>query len=1362
MRERRLAWSPAWLAVVYPLVLASAPGRMPSDSKLYLYLDPAGWLGRATTTWDTSQFAGFVPHQQIAYVWPAGPWFWAADVLGLPDWVAHRLWIGTLLVAAGWGVLWLARLLGLPRPAAFASAAVYMLSPYVLAYVSRTSVMLLPWAGLGWILGLVLLAARSGGWRHPALCALVVVTVGSTNATALAMIVPAPLVLLVHLVATDGLPLRRAVQAAARTGAACLATSLWWIAMLLVQGRFGADVLSYTETLEAVSSTSTAPETVRGLGYWLNYVRDHVQATTNAAADYHTHLWLIGLGFVLVVAGATGIALSSWRHRAFAASTLLVGMVLAVGAYPINRPAPLFAGFGANSRSTIALALRSSTRALPMSLLALALGVGALVATVRVDRRRLAAAGVVVLAVLNLPSLWLGRLVDRDLERTQDVPAAWRDAAAALDAAGGPYRVWQLPAAEFGAFRWGYTVDPPQPGIARRPFLARDLQPLGSAAAMDLLYALDDRFQLGIVDPSAIAPVARLLGVDTIWVAGDMAFERFRTPRPALTEALYRSPVAGLDSPTAFGSPTVNVPSVPMIDEQSVGDPAATGPVAPVLLVPVDDPVGIVRVKATTVVVSGSGDGIVDAAAAGLLDGQEAVLYSASLDSTELTEALGRAALVVVTDSNRDRAHHWRGSQDVVGFTEDGLPGADSGRFDSQDQRLPVFTELSREQRTYAVQDGPVTARASSYGSPLAYWPEYRAVMAVDGDPSTAWRVGADADPRGEWVELTSASPMSTIQLSQPPGDRRITAIDVEVPYGSVQRVDLAPDGPTVVSLPTGTVSVRLTIRAVTGGHDPVGFSEISSGQAPTREIVVVPIDAARQVTDQPFAVVLTRERVRATDRRRSDPEPNLVRRIELGATQRLTPEVTVRLDPRADDAVLGGLLGAPHATASSSLAGSLAHRPWAAVDGDPGTAWIGAFGDGPGTTLEATPAPDATTAVVVQTGRSDLARITRVRLTRDGRSVEAHLAGVRTEVDLPPGAGPLVVTVVATDGATTIDRATGRPVALPVGIAELQADGLSTPLPAEVDTGCRDDLLTVDGTAVALRATSPAADALAGAALTVERCDPDALVLPTGAHLVESGRDTGIAVDRVVLRNDVPRAPVEPAVTIVPTSSRTSRTFALPECPTGCWLVQGEGFNDGWSASGLDGSPVLVDGGFNGWWIDAAAPAPRTVTLRWGGQEPVDLALIASALGVIACIVLALRGRRRERQALPDDDLRMHAWSGARIGRRRAVVVSIAGTLGALVLIGPFAAAGAAVALGIALVAARRPILVAYASLAGLCVVALYVVGQTVRLHPAPGSAFLAATSDAHQPTMLALVLLVVWTVVAAGQEPDVGPADR
>ncbi len=100
-------------------------------------------------------------------------------------------------------------------------------------------------------------------------------------------------------------------------------------------------------------------------------------------------------------------------------------------------------------------------------------------------------------------------------------------------------------------------------GLHRRPAPPRpDRQaarhpgpPARSAAprAMDLLYALDDRFQAGVAETGAVAPVARLLGADTIWLPGDAAFDRFRTPRPEITARAVRGGRAR--RPRAWGCP---------------------------------------------------------------------------------------------------------------------------------------------------------------------------------------------------------------------------------------------------------------------------------------------------------------------------------------------------------------------------------------------------------------------------------------------------------------------------------------------------------------------------------------------------------------------------------------------------------------------------------------------------------------------------------------------------------------------------------------------------------------------------------------------------------------------------------------
>jgi len=78
-----------------------------------------------------------------------------------------------------------------------------------------------------------------------------------------------------------------------------------------------------------------------------------------------------------------------------------------------------------------------------------------------------------------------------------------------------------LPGSDFGSYRWGQTVDPITPGLMDRPYVARELVPWGSAASADLLNALDHRIQEGTLDPSALAPVARLMNAGSIVYRAD-------------------------------------------------------------------------------------------------------------------------------------------------------------------------------------------------------------------------------------------------------------------------------------------------------------------------------------------------------------------------------------------------------------------------------------------------------------------------------------------------------------------------------------------------------------------------------------------------------------------------------------------------------------------------------------------------------------------------------------------------------------------------------------------------------------------------------------------------------------------------
>ena len=1274
------------LAVLaYLPALTSSPGRMPADTKLYLYTDPGGLLGRATSTFEPDQFAGWVPHQQITYLWPSGPWFWLFHALSVPDWIAHRLWIGTIMFAAGRGVRQCARLLGHTGGPVLAAAIMYQLSPSLLPYISRTSLLLLPWAGLGWIVAATIRASRRDRqtaswldrWREPALIALIVATVGSANATALAMIIPAPALWLALATAQRSIPIGEVVRLAGRVAVACIAVSLWWMAMLIVQSRSGAPVLLYSEALEDVSRNSTGSEVLRGLGYWLFYGRDAFAATTTSSIDYLTRTSSILVSFALPIAGLAGIAFGRSGHRRFAAALAFTGMVLAVGVHPLGDSSLLVRLLTGEDDTGLALALRSSTRALPVMILGLALGVAALVERVpvrvlrpqlspRLTWRRFATAAVVVVALGNLPALWTAQLVDPAIDRESALPAAWIDAAARLDAQSSDTRVLQLPGAEFGAFDWGYTVDQPLVSATDRAVVTRDLLPLGSPAAMDLLYSFDDRVQSGVLEADSVAPIARLLAVGTIWLANDADSLRFRTPPAGALDAVLAG-APGVESAETFGSPAsaaevFDLFGRQLVDADVIGLPTARS--TSVSLLGIVDPVPVTRVKTDAVIVSGSGDGLVDAAAAGLIDGSELIRYGTGMDTVDASD------WVIVTDSNRDRAHQWRSSQDVVGHTEPGGAGSDVLIATASDQRLdPLGTDTNSAAQTIAIQRGPVNAIASSYGEPFAYRPEARAVMAIDGDVATAWSVGDHGDPVGAVIRLVTDGPVDTLLLHQIPalpGGRQISSIDVRA-GGSTQSVDLTTasidgNGQTVAldTQPDGTIDIVIT--AVTLGdaaraasRTGVGFVEIDAGLGPTIELIRPPVDTLERLSagHGPLDIVFTRERVDATSFWRSDPEPVLRRLLPLTTGDTFDVDVTVRLDARATDAQLAAILGDEGAVADRRLPG-LAHRGSAAVDGDPATAWLTPIDDALGAALTVTSTTEPLTALDLMQPTGDWSTISEIVITGPGGAATLAVptpdTGGRSSVPLPAGLVPagesFSLAISQIKPLTMLERRYGDTITMPAGISELTGTAGITPTGVVasqlVSQSCDGVLLTVDDAPLPIEFSATAGDLLAGQPISATPC-AGPVALGAGEHtLVDQAAGSGFTIDRVVLSSTGTRSPAASPehfadVSVTDRGTR-DRTVEL-ECPAGCWLVFGMGHNMSWSATGPSGDlgePALVDGGFNGWWIEPTS-GRHTVTISWTAQRLVTTGIVMSLLAILACCATLIAARFRMRAQRAD-----------------------------------------------------------------------------------------------------------------------------
>ena len=165
--------------------------------------------------------------------------------------------------------------------------------------------------------------------------------------------------------------MRRALAAVGRIGVLTLGASLWWIAGLWAQGRYGIPILRYTETYETVREGLDAPELLRGPRLLVLLRRrqarplDRAERRLHAAPVAHRRRVPARRSAGLLAAGARALA-----HRGYFVALLVVGTIIAVGAHPCDDPSPLgsiFKAFAASRpRARVAV---STPRAVPLIVL---------------------------------------------------------------------------------------------------------------------------------------------------------------------------------------------------------------------------------------------------------------------------------------------------------------------------------------------------------------------------------------------------------------------------------------------------------------------------------------------------------------------------------------------------------------------------------------------------------------------------------------------------------------------------------------------------------------------------------------------------------------------------------------------------------------------------------------------------------------------------------------------------------------------------------------------------------------------------------------------------------------------------------
>ena len=351
-RTRRELWIPLVLgAGSFALAFAQRPGWATADTKINLHVSPGAYLHQVAAMWTTTGQLGAVQSgQQAGYLFPMGPFFALGHGLGIPDWIVQRLWLGALLALTAWGVVRLLdALLGRPRgSAALVGGAVIVLNPFVVTYANRTTVTLLAYAALPWLLLTVHRGLREPrDWRWPAAFALLVTASGGgVNGAVTAWMLLGPVLLAVYevLFADVGWPALRSL--AWRTALLTLLASLWWIVPAYVQSSYGIDFLHFTEQPGTIWGTTSITESLRLMSFWLSYVGLGFQGTAIAYFDDSRTLLfsapVVVATLLLPAAALTGFLWTrSWRYGPFfLALAIIAVLVMAAGFPPLDAAAP--------------------------------------------------------------------------------------------------------------------------------------------------------------------------------------------------------------------------------------------------------------------------------------------------------------------------------------------------------------------------------------------------------------------------------------------------------------------------------------------------------------------------------------------------------------------------------------------------------------------------------------------------------------------------------------------------------------------------------------------------------------------------------------------------------------------------------------------------------------------------------------------------------------------------------------------------------------------------------------------------------------------------------------------------------------
>jgi arabinofuranan 3-O-arabinosyltransferase len=1274
-------WLLACCVLLALLPFATAPGDVISDTKFELAVNPAGFLSGALTLWNPQQF-GELLNQAVGYLFPMGPFFELLKLLSVAGWIAQRLWLAALLIAAFGGTVRLAARMGIGTPGTrLAAGLAYALSPMALSMLGQTSgeflpMALMPWIivpltdSAAWIRGSGATGAEAEGPRPTfsraravAWSAVAVALCSGMNAASTAaVLLPA----VIYILTRPGA--RTKVRVLAWWLPAVALVSASWSIPLVLLSKYGVSIVPYTESAQVTSATTSLLNIFRGTESWIGYQATNGQPDRPLAFQLATGVLPAVLTGLLAALGLAGLVSRSSaggfggvvpvvppgkqgiRERRFLLWSVLAGVVIISLGYVSSLGSPL-EGPLIGLINGPASPFRNLWKFDPMIRLPLALGLAHLLTAARAPRARatLGALAAVALGSLAVPAVSTGLASPGSFSQ---VPAYWAAAADWLNAHAGNQAVLAEPGSAFGEYTWGSPMDDVLQAHAVVGWAGRNLEAVGSVGNERLLDAIDQQFTAGDGSAGLTTALARM-GVKYVLVRNDLSSAALDGAWPARVHgALAASP--GLTLAAQFG-PAVGGRT----PDDAVADFDTRYPAVQVYQVAAAQPAAVVQPAADTLRVYGAPESVITLANEDLL-GERPVL----LNDDGAGEPVAGS---VVTDSLRRRVVNF--GQLRTDYSQTLTAGQPADTFlSTNDYSEPDWSKYQAVARYTGIRNVTASSSASDITTSASQWATGTLPYAAfDGNAATFWESGAFNGPSGQWIQVSFdknirfgvAGPIQVAFADNPAIGPPPALVTVTTAAGQVTDPVRVTGNPQPLRVPDGASGwLRITVA----GLDASPSVPLLGTQVGIASVVVPGVSASRTIVappaagGDPSAVVLAKAQpyqsscMLTSARWACSPELANVTEEQYGFDHAFS-----EADPRqaalrgsavltdsslADKYALAGR-NQPVVKASSTFTADPQDQPLSAFDGNAATAWVASPADQhprltitwghPRTvsrvTIKRPPGASGLTQVLI-TGSRGQARGAMV--SANGVATFAPMKTSSLKLTFTTYQAPLQVSDVVIPGVAAIrtPRASFR---LPCGLGpRLTVDGKS--VPTEV-TGTYPDL--VDGRP--LRFTACRAVTLAAGTNQVTESATDAfdvqdVVLDAaGAGGVSAGAGAGQATGA--------GTPTTATVLSWTPSSRTLRVAAASRS----YLEVNENFNAGWRAvlAGRQLRPVQLDGWKQAWVLPAGSSGVVTLTYEPQAlyRDAVVGGLVALALVIGVAVALA-RPRRRTRPPLP--------WSAA------------------------------------------------------------------------------------------------------------------